>query len=246
LYEDKLCYGYVFARGGSKGLPGKNIKSLAGRPLIAYSIESLRGSRHVDRIIVSTDSEDIARVARDCGAETPFMRPAELASDTSPEILSWRHALSEAAMEGRLPEIMVVAPATSPLRSPEDIDAALDMLARTSADQVISVTPASRNPYFNMVTRDEDGRSRVFARLPEGIHRRQDAPLVYDQTTVVYASRTGFIMDGGPNREPDVRSIIIPAERALDIDTQLDFDFAEFIMERRGTSDLRPKPGKGA
>jgi N-acylneuraminate cytidylyltransferase len=237
LYEDKLCYGYIFARGGSKGLPGKNIKLLAGRPLIAYSIAALRGSRYVDRIIVSTDSDDIARIAREHGAETPFMRPRELASDGSPEILSWRHALSEAACEGRVPEIMVSAPATSPLRSPEDIDAALEMLARTSADQVISVTPASRNPYFNMVTRDGDGRSRVFAYMP-GIHRRQDAPAVYDMTTVVYASKSGFVMNEDPDREPDVRSVIIPAERALDIDTQLDFDFAEFMMKARGKTDL--------
>ncbi|MDR1917343.1 MAG: acylneuraminate cytidylyltransferase family protein [Synergistaceae bacterium] len=233
MYESKLCYGYVFARGGSKGLPGKNIRLLAGRPLIAYSIDALRRSKYVDRIIVSTDSDDIARVARECGAETPFMRPAELASDTSPEILSWRHAISEAEMEGRVPEIMVSAPATSPLRLPEDIDAAVDMLEETSADQVISVTPAARNPYFNMVTRDNDGRSRIFAQLPGEVYRRQDAPPVYDVTTVAYASRTSFVMNDDPGYAADVRSIIIPAERALDIDTQLDFDFAEFIMERR-------------
>jgi N-acylneuraminate cytidylyltransferase len=231
--DGNLCYGYVFARGGSKGIPGKNIKPMCGRPLIAYSIEVLRESKYVDRVIVSTDDENIARAAVECGAEVPFMRPAELASDSSPEVLSWKHALSEAKREGTMPDVFVSAPTTSPLRSPGDIDAAVDMLADTGADIVISVTPASRSPYFNMATRDESGRTRLFAKLPGGVERRQDAPPVYDITTVAYAARSQYIMDCGSLMEGDVRSIVVQAERAVDIDTQLDFDFAEFLIRRR-------------
>ncbi|MDR1481062.1 MAG: acylneuraminate cytidylyltransferase family protein [Synergistaceae bacterium] len=228
-----LCYGYVFARGGSKGIPGKNIKPMHGKPLIAYSIEALRESRYVSRVIISTDDRDIARVAAEYGAEVPFMRPAELASDSSPEVLAWKHALSEAKREGTMPGILVSAPATSPLRSPGDIDAAVDMLAETDADIVISVTPSSRSPYFNMATRDESGRTRLFAAFPGGVERRQDAPPVYDMTTVAYAAKSRYVMDCGSLMEGDVRSIIVPAERAADIDTQLDFDFAEFLIRRR-------------
>jgi N-acylneuraminate cytidylyltransferase len=231
--DGSLCYGYVFARGGSKGIPGKNIKPMCGRPLIAYSIEALRESKYVDRVIVSTDDENIAGIAVECGAEVPFMRPAELASDSSPEVLSWKHALSEAKREGVMPDILVSASTTSPLRSPDDIDAAVEMLADTGADIVISVTPASRSPYFNLARRDESGRTRLFAELPGGVERRQDAPPVYDITTVVYVARSQYRMDCGSLMEGDVRSIVVPPERAADIDTQLDFDFAEFLIRRR-------------
>jgi N-acylneuraminate cytidylyltransferase len=233
--DKNLCYGYVFARGGSKGIPGKNIKPMCGKPLIAYSIEALRASKYVRRVIVSTDDGDIAKIAAEYGAEVPFMRPAELASDSSPEILSWKHALSEADAEGAAPDIFVSAPTTSPLREPRDIDAAIDALAETGADAVISVTPASRSPYFNMVTRDESGRARVFAELPGGVERRQDAPPVYDMTTVVYAARSQYVKNCRALMDGDVRSIIVPAERAVDIDTRLDFDFAEFLIRRRGS-----------
>jgi N-acylneuraminate cytidylyltransferase len=233
LYDGKICYGYIFARGGSKGIPGKNIKLLAGRPLIAYSIDALKGSKHVDRIIVSTDSEEIARVAMSFGAEVTFMRPALLASDDSPEILSWKHALDEAEREGKMPDVMVCASTTSPLRDPEDIDAVIEALISSGADQVTTVTPSSRNPYFNMVTLDDACRLRVFANPPKPIYRRQDAPPVYDETTVAYAARADYVKNCREGDEADIRAVIVPGERAIDIDTQLDFDFAEFVMQRR-------------
>lgn len=233
MIDGKVCYGYVFARGGSKGVPRKNIRLLNGRPLIAYSIDALKESCYIDRVIVSTDDREIADVAVQCGAEVPFMRPAELAADDAPELLAWRHALDEAEKEGQLPDLMVCAPATSPLRLPSDIDAAIEMQVATDADQVVSVTQASRSPYFNMMTRDEDGRSRLFAEPAGRITRRQDAPPVFDMTTVAYVSKPGYIRSDKNMREADIRSIIVPAERALDIDTELDLLFAELMMRRR-------------
>lgn len=228
-----LSYGYVFARGGSKGVPGKNIRPLAGRPLIAYAIDALKESRSVDRVIVSTDDGAIAAAALACGAEVPFMRPAELAADGASELLAWKHALAEAEREGRLPEIFVSAPATSPLRDVSDIDAAVELLLDTGCDMVVSVSPSARNPYFNMVRRDGDGRVSLLVRSDRPPARRQDAPPAYDMTTVVYAARPRYVLGCGALMEGDVRAVVVPEERALDIDTPLDFEFAEFIMERR-------------
>ena len=238
MIDGKICYGYVFARGGSKGVPRKNIRPLNGRPLIAYSIDALRASKYIDRIIVSTDDAEIAEISKACGAEVPFMRPAELAADDAPERLAWRHALDEAERQGALPGLMACASTTSPLRMPRDIDAAIEMQVETDADQVISVTPASRSPYFNMVTRDEDGRSRLFAEPPGKVVRRQDAPPVFDMTTVVYVSKPEYVRSDRGFRDADIRSIIIPMERALDIDTELDFLFAEFLMKRRDEVEI--------
>lgn len=229
----KLVYGYVFARGGSKGVPGKNIRPLAGRPLIAYAVDALLESRYVDRVLVSTDDEEIARTAIACGAEVPFLRPAELARDDSKEVLAWRHALAEARGEGRAPDLFVSAPATSPLRNSSDIDDAVEMLIETGCDLVLGVTPSSRNPYFNMVSRDERGRVEILMNSPHSIARRQDAPPVYDITTVVYAGRVQYVDRCESLREGDVRSIVIPPERAIDIDTPLDFEFAEFLMRKK-------------
>lgn len=229
----KLIYGYVFARGGSKGVPGKNIRPLAGKPLIAYAIESLRGSRYMNRIIVSTDDEKIARVAMDCGAEVPFMRPAELAQDGSSELLAWQHALTQAGNEGRMPDIFVSAPATSPMREPDDIDGAVEMLIDTGCDLVLGVSPSSRNPCFNMVSRDENGRVKIVMTPAPKVVRRQDAPPVFDITTVVYAAKAEYVNRCKSILDGDVRSVIIPEERALDIDTPLDFEFAEFLMRKR-------------
>ncbi|GHV54787.1 acylneuraminate cytidylyltransferase [Synergistales bacterium] len=231
--HSEICYGYIFARGGSKGLPRKNILPLGGKPLIAYSIEALRESRYISRIIVSTDDAEIAETARNFGAEVPFMRPAELASDGAPELLAWKHALHEAEREGKTPDIFVSAPTTSPLRLPSDIDSAVETLIKTGCDMVVSVTESARSPYFNMVTRDAEGRTKIFARLPGEVTRRQDAPPVYDMTTVVYAAKSSYVMAGDTAMPGDVRSIVVPRERAADIDTKLDFEFAEFLLNRR-------------
>lgn len=224
--------GAIFARGGSKGVPRKNIRLLAGKPLLAYAIEAARGVPSVDRVIVSTDDAEIADVARRYGAEVPFRRPAELASDRSPEWLSWQHALRTlAAQDGRRPDVLVSVPTTSPLRTAADVEAAITMLLRTDADIVITVSPAARNPYFNMVELD-NGYARLVKTLPGGVHQRQAAPAVYDITTVAYAARADFVLNAQAIFEGKVQAVVVPAERALDIDTELDFALAEFLLRR--------------
>lgn len=223
---------FIFARGGSKGLPGKNIRPLAGKPLIAWSIEHALAVKRIDRVIVSTDSEEIAAVARKYGAEVPFIRPAELARDDSPEWLAWRHALNYLQeKDGVLPAAMVSLPATAPLRSPTDIENCLDEFEKGDADIVITVSEAHRSPYFNMVKTNEDGTVGLVIPPQSAIARRQDVPVVYDMATVAYVARPEFVLTKNSLFEGRVRAVKVPTERAVDIDTLLDFEMAECFLK---------------
>jgi len=224
----------IFARGGSKGLPGKNVRLFCGKPMIAWSIEHAKAVSRISRVIVSTDSDEIAEVAREYGAETPFMRPAELARDDSPEWLAWRHALHYLLQsEGVLPDVMVSVPVTAPLRTSEDIERCLDDYAKGGADAVVTVSEAHRNPYFNMVRRNEDGTVSLVIPPASGVTRRQDAPAVFDIATVAYVIDPQFVLSNNALFEGRVRSVTVPVERAIDIDTLLDFQIAECLMKRR-------------
>lgn len=226
--------GAVFARGGSKGILGKNIKMLAGKPLLAYAIEVGLSIPLVDKMMVSTDDAEIARIAKQFGAEVPFMRPKELAQDDSPEILAWQHAIDEVErQEGRKVDVLLSIPTTSPLRKVSDVENCLNKLLRADADAVITVTEAQRNPYFNMVTLDEKDRAQLVVSSKASIECRQKAPKVYNVTTVAYAVRRDFIRSGRPLFEGTIEAVVIPPERALDIDEPLDFEIAEFLMSRK-------------
>lgn len=222
---------FIFARGGSKGLPGKNIRPFGGKPLIAWSIEQALAVDRVDRIIVSTDSEEIASVAKDFGALVPFMRPAELAGDRSTEWLAWRHALDYLkASEGRLPDAMLSVPATAPLRGQVDLEKCLDEYEKGDVDAVITVTEAHRSPYFNMVKENADGTVGLVVPPHTSIARRQDSPAVFDMATVAYVVRPEFVYSNTSIFEGRVRAVQVPFRRAIDIDTLLDFQMAEFLL----------------
>ena len=226
--------GFIFARGGSKGLPGKNVRPLAGKPLIAWSIEHARAVHRIERVIVSTDSHEIAEVARHYGAEVPFMRPKELSHDSSPEWLAWRHGVNYLLeKEGSLPDVMVSIPTTAPLRLPLDIENCLDEYEKTNSDIVITVTDAHRSPYFNMVKENADGTVGLVIPSQTALIRRQDTPEVFDITTVAYVVRSEFIMRCGGVFEGKVRHVHVPPERSLDIDTLLDFNIAECLIQSR-------------
>lgn len=233
---DRQVLALIPARGSSKGVPRKNIRLLAGKPLIAYSIEVARSSRLITRVIVSTDNDEIAAVAHQYGAEVPFMRPVELAQDDSPEWLVWQHALRFIEAEQGLPDVFVCVSPTSPLRTVEDVDVCIRELLTSDADLVLAVKPADRNPYFNLVVLDEAGYAQLVIPSARTIFRRQSAPKVYDMTTVAYAARPEFILRANAVFEGKVKAVVVPVERALDIDTELDFRLAEFLMGR--TRDL--------
>lgn len=232
--SNKETVALICARGGSKGLPGKNIRMLAGRPLIAWAIIQAQSVKRISRVVVSTDSEEIAAAARDAGAEVPFLRPAELAQDKSPEWLVWRHALSYLERSsGSLPGALIVVPTTAPLRSPIDLENCLDEYAKDNSDVVITVTDAHRSPFFNMVKQQADGTVALVIPPQGSVVRRQDAPVVYDITTVAYVARPQFVMERSGIFEGRVRHVHVPLERALDIDTPLDFRVAECLVTDR-------------
>lgn len=223
---------FIFARGGSKGLPQKNIKPLDGKPLIQYSIETAFATTDIDKVFVSTDDAAIASVARAAGAEI-IQRPAVLATDTSPEWLSWRHAIDYVRSGYGDFDVFVSLPATSPLRNQKDVSAAINKLSNTGADICISVTPANRSPYFNMVKQNEDGYVELVNRSATGVYRRQDAPEVFDITTVVYAAKPEFVLEKKALFDGKVTSVLIPKNRAVDIDDIYDFMLAEAIVKRK-------------
>ena len=225
---------FIFARGGSKGLPGKNLRPLGGKPLIAWSIEQSFTVRRIERVIVSTDSPEIAAVAIKYGAEVPFLRPTELAQDNSPEWLAWRHALNYLReTTGRMPDVMVSLPPTAPLRLSVDIENCLDEYEKGGIDVVITVTDAHRSPYFNMVKVNIDGTVGLVNPPKSAITRRQDAPVVYDMATVCYVANPVFVMTHNATFEGRVKAVYVPTERAIDIDTLLDFLTAESLLNIR-------------
>ena len=222
----------ICARGGSKGIPRKNEKLLAGVPLIAWSISTAKKVKKISRIIVSTDSDEIAKIALNYGAEVPFIRPSELAQDDSPEWLVWRHAIEYLDSNYEY-EALVVVPPTAPLRSEKDLKKCIEKYENSNVDIVITVSDANRNPFFNMVKIDDEGHATVVNDLNDNISRRQDAPTVYDMTTVAYVVRPSFVKERNSMFEGKVGSINIPLERSLDIDTLLDFKIAEYLIKEQ-------------
>jgi CMP-N-acetylneuraminic acid synthetase len=226
---------FIFARGGSKGLPGKNIRLIGGKPLIAWSIQHALCVKRINRVIVSTDSYEIASLARQYGAEVPFLRPKELATDNAPEWLAWRHALNYIREStGELPDVMLSVPTTAPLRLPIDIENCLDEYEKGYADLVITVTDAHRSPYFNMVKTNADNTVGLVIPPLADINRRQDAPVVFDMATVCYVANPEFVMTHNAVFEGRVMAVHVPTERAIDIDTLLDFQIAESLLNIRG------------
>jgi N-acylneuraminate cytidylyltransferase len=224
----------IFARAGSKGIPNKNIQQFSGKPLISWTIELALNVTQINEVFVSTDSEEIAEIASMAGATIPFIRPSELATDTSPEWHSWQHFIKFLAdKDGRLPEVFLSLPATSPLRSTIDIENCFDEFKKGRADFVVGITPSERNPYFNMVKKGEDNQVNLVIQQVEKYSRRQDTPEIFDLTTVCYVGKPSTILTKNSIFEGKVAGVEIPRERAIDIDTELDFQIAEFLFKSK-------------
>ncbi len=213
----------ICARGGSKGLPNKNLRELNGIPLVAHSIRVAKESKLINRVIVSTDSIEIGAVAKLYGAEVPFIRPDELAQDNSPELDVWKHAVQNVDMD-----VFVSLPPTAPLRSVWDVESCINQLLGTDADIVITVRQAVRNPYFNMVQLDKKGYVHVV--IPSEAYQRQQCPPVFDITTVCYATQPEYILSAQSVLEGKVKAILVPYERSIDIDTEVDLKIAEALI----------------
>lgn len=226
--KKKKIDAWIFARGGSKGCPGKNIRLLNGKPLIAYAIETGKQCPYINHVFVSTDDEKIAEVAKQWGAIVPFLRPAELAQDNSPEHKAWQHAVRWMQNQNEYPmmDIMVSLPTVAPLRTVEDVNRGIEAFLEGNCDVVISVTEAARHPCFNMVKRDEDGYVSLL--MPNNhVVRRQDAPKVYDIVPGFYIMRSLQILTAETYWVGKIKGIELPRSHSVDIDTEIDFKIVE-------------------
>jgi CMP-N-acetylneuraminic acid synthetase len=222
--------GTICARGGSKGVPGKNVRVLSGHPLIAYSIAVARACAFVDRVVVSTDSLEIAEAARRYGADVPFLRPAPLALDTSPKVPVIRHAVEFVEAEhGRPVDLIVDLDPTAPLRTADEVRRCWELAQTPETDVVITATPARKNPYFNMVE-IRDGYARLSKPVTPPLARRQDAPAVYEMNASIYVFHREALMRDGRVLGPRTRMLEMPPERSHDIDHPLDFAYLEFLV----------------
>ncbi|MFD2170090.1 cytidylyltransferase domain-containing protein [Tumebacillus lipolyticus] len=214
------------ARGGSKGVPRKNIRDLAGKPLLAWSIEAAKRSDHIDRVIVSSEDGEILDVAKAWGADVPFVRPELLARDETPGIDPILHALEQ------LPdyEYVVLLQPTSPLRTAEDIDRCIEQMLRAKAPCCVTVTEPAKSPYW-MYTLGADNRIEPLIQA-EQVARRQDLPPAYALNGAVYVAETEWLKRSKSFLAAGVVAHIMPGERSLDIDTELDLYLAEAMLKR--------------
>jgi len=228
--------GVVTARGGSKGLPGKNLGLLAGKPLISHTIDTAHESRAFDRLILSTDDEAIAAAGRACGCDVPFMRPAELARDETPHLPVLQHAVRWLHDHDRYePDAVMILQPTSPLRRVADIRESIAILERSGADSVVSVSevPAHYNP-MRTLRLDGDGTATLFVTgepVRRRINRRQDMPAAWTMNGAIYLFRT-FVLVDADGMEPSLygrrtTAYVMPDEFGISIDSLDDWSAAE-------------------
>jgi len=218
------------ARGGSKGIPNKNIQKIAGKPLIAYTIETALKSRKVSRVLVSTDDAKIAEIAKSYGAGVPFLRPVELAKDDTRCLLVIQHAVKYMEEdEGHKLDVVVVLQPTSPLRSEKYIDEAVEKLLRTGADSVVTVCKVKHHPFWSFTAKGD----RLYPFSEEGItiSRRQDLPEIYAVNGAVYAVRRDVLFEQNSIFGRNIRAVVMPYEESVDIDDYFDLFVAEMLLK---------------
>lgn len=226
-FSSREACAFIFARGGSKGVPDKNLRVVGGASLLERSVLMSLEIVGTDRTWVSTDSDAIAQQATSLGVGV-IRRGNELSGDNSPEWLAWQHAISEVQLAGVNFDCFLSVPTTAPLREVDDVVRALKALDHET-DCVVSITRAKNNPFFNMVSCEENGRVQLVNGGKPSISR-QSAPEVYSMTTVAYVSRPEFILSHSGFWEGRVRGVEIPEERALDIDSEWDLHIADLLL----------------
>lgn len=226
----------ICARKGSKRVKNKNMRDLMGKPLIAHTIETAKKWGRAHRIIVSTDSDEIAEISREYGAEVPFMRPDELASDTAPKLPVIQHAVKYLEdEENEKFDLIVDLDPTSPLRTVEDLENAYNIMIQKDSINLFSVCLARKNPYFNMVELDDKGYAHLSKKLENPVFRMQDTPKVYELNASIYMywRKHLFDMDSVINDGSIIYEM--PDERSIDIDSEVDFKMVEFFIKGEGS-----------
>ncbi len=230
MFQNKKILALIPARGGSKGLSRKNIKLLSGKPLIAWTIERARNSKYIDEIVVSTDDEEIAEVSKQYGAEIPFLRPEELATDEAKGVDVALHAVERLKTDGRVYDLLILLQPTSPLRVSEDIDKAIELLFSKSAKAVVSVHEIRHHSY-KANNLPEDGCMKDFIR-PEAMNKnRQDLPVFYGLNGAIYLAYCDYMERQKSFFGNETFAYIMPRKRSVDIDDEIDFKMAETLLE---------------
>jgi N-acylneuraminate cytidylyltransferase len=219
--------GVIPARGGSKGVPRKNVRDVAGKPLIAWTICAARESRIIDRFVLSSEDPEIIGIAAEWGCEAPFVRPAELARDETPGIDPFLHAIR--SLPGY--EIGVLLQPTSPLRTAEDIDGCIQRCVASGAEACVTVSKPPKSPYW-MYTLDGNGRMTPVIPSPALIDRRQDLPEVYALNGAVYVAKCAWILESGTFIGPRTVAYPMPSERSADIDSETDLSWCGFVLSQ--------------
>jgi CMP-N,N'-diacetyllegionaminic acid synthase len=225
-----VIIGHIGARKGSKGVPGKNFRDMLGRPLIDWSLDQLLESKRIDAVIISTDDEKIYAHGVAKGAVDIGLRPDDLATDGASKWNVWQHSLQKAEKLIGKVTAFVDLDCTSPLRDPEDIDNALDLFFEEMPDMIMSCCEARKNPYFNLVEPDVTGALHVSKPLGDNVVARQHAPLVYEHAASTYVVAPHYLKSAKFLYGGRVLPYLMPAERCVDIDSELDFRIAEFLL----------------
>ncbi len=227
--------GIITARGGSKGIPRKNIIPVGGRPLLQYTADAARAARRLTRVVLSTDDPEIAAVGRRCGVEVPFLRPPELARDDTPTLPVIQDVLRRLEAAGERYDAVLILQPTNPLRQASDIDGAIELLDRTGADSVISFVEVGEKHPARMKFIGAEGRvlDPPFAEAFEG-QRRQDLPKLYLREGSIYLSRRDVIIEKNSIKGDDCRAWLIPPERAINLDTPFDLFLLEQWLKYHG------------
>ena len=232
MIKKETIVAVITARGGSKGIPQKNLRTVLGKPLIAYTIEAALQAKTLTRTIVSTDDKTIAQVSEQYGAEVPFLRPRHLATDSATSIAVLQHAVTYLAeQEGYSTDIVVCLQPTSPLRSAEDIDQAVNLCLSPDADSVVSLCQAKHHPFW--MKKIADGRVHSLIEEDEQqFTRRQDLPPVYQLNGALYVTRAKVLLEENRMLGEYTIPYIMPPERSIDIDTQIDLKLAECLLKK--------------
>jgi len=222
----------ICARGGSKGVKNKNIKPINGKPLIAYTIEQAKASGLFEHIVISTDSDDIAEIAQQYGAEVFYKRSTEMASDTAGKLDVIRDAFIKSEKHyAQQFDYLIDLDATAPLRNIADITESFKQFLKDNNDNLITAMPSRRSPYFNLVEVDVKGGVSLSKELDGSVVRRQDAPKSYDMNASIYIWKREVILNTNSLFLKNTGLYVMPEERSIDIDTELDYKFVEFIMK---------------
>jgi CMP-N-acetylneuraminic acid synthetase len=225
-------FGFVFARGKSKGLKNKNLLKINNISLIGHSILQVKKIKIITDVFVSTDSKKIKKEAVKYGAKVPFIRPKRLSNDSSPEILAWRHSVNFLKSKLNLiPDYIVSVPTTSPLRGASDIRRCLNLAIKKKLDMVFTISKSSKNPYFNMVKLKKNN-IKILIKPSKILRRRQDAPQCFDISTVCYVFKPDYIIKNDDLLSGKIGYVLIPKERAVDIDDKWDYQICKALYKK--------------